>query len=38
MIQDLLMAAFNEALRMSQEMAAAEMSKVTGGVKVPGLF
>ncbi len=38
MIQDLLMAAFNEALRMSQEMAASEMNKVTGGVKVPGLF
>ena len=38
MIQDLLMAAFNEALRMSQELASSEMNKVTGGVKVPGLF
>ena len=38
MIQDLLMAAFNEALRMSQEMAASEMNKVTGGIKVPGLL
>ena len=38
MIQDLLLAAFNEGLRMSQELAASEMNKVTGGVKVPGLF
>jgi DNA-binding YbaB/EbfC family protein len=38
MVQDLLLAAFNEALRKSQDMAAQEMSKITGGLKVPGLF
>jgi len=38
MVQDLLVAAFNEALRKSQELSSTEMSKVTGGLKVPGLF
>lgn len=38
MVQDLLAAAFNEALRLSQEMASQEMTKVTGGLKMPGLF
>jgi len=38
MVQDLLIAAFNEALRKSHELAATEMNKITGGLKVPGLF
>ncbi len=38
MIQDLLTAAFNEAMRKSQELASSEMAKITGGLKVPGLF
>lgn len=38
MLQDLVMAAVNEALRQSQEMAAGEMTKLTGGLKIPGLF
>lgn len=39
MVQDLLMAAFNEALRKSQDMVASEMNKITGGMKMPpGLF
>ena len=38
MLQDLLIAAFNEAGRLAQEKAAAEMSKITGNVKVPGLY
>lgn len=38
MLQDLLIIAFNEASRLSQDKSAAEMSKITGGVKVPGLF
>lgn len=38
MIQDLLMAAFNEAARKSQDMAAQEMNKITGGIKMPGMF
>ncbi len=38
MLQDLVLAAANEALRKSQEMAANEMSKITGGIKIPGMF
>lgn len=38
MLQDMIVAAVNEGLRKSQEMVAAEMSKVTGGLKLPGLF
>ena len=38
MLQDLIIAAINEALRKSQEMITAEMSKVTGGMNIPGLF
>lgn len=38
MIQDLLTAAFNEALRKSQDLASSEMNKITGGLKVPGLI
>lgn len=38
MLQDMILAAVNEGLRKSQEMVAAEMAKVTGGLKIPGLF
>lgn len=38
MVQDLLIAALNEAVRKSQDMVSQEMSKITGGMKVPGLF
>ena len=38
MLQDLIVAAINEALRKSQEMMAAEMQKVTGGMNIPGLM
>jgi len=38
MLQDLVLAAVNEALRQSREMAAREMAKLTGGLSVPGLF
>jgi len=38
MLQDLIVAAFNEALRKSQEMVSQEMNKITGGLKMPGLF
>jgi hypothetical protein len=37
MLQDLIMAAVNEALRRSQEMVNNEMSKLTGGMQLPGL-
>lgn len=38
MLQDLVVAAVNEALQRAREMTEAEMSKVTGGLKIPGLF
>jgi len=38
MLQDLVLAAINEALNRSREMMAAEMSKLTGGMQIPGLF
>lgn len=38
MLEDMVAAACNEALRKSQEMVANEMGKVTGGMKIPGLF
>ena len=38
MLQDLIAAAVNEAIRKSQEMMAEEMKKITGGLSIPGLF
>jgi DNA-binding YbaB/EbfC family protein len=38
MLEDLIVAGVNEALRKAQEMIAEEMSKLTGGMKIPGLF
>ncbi|MHB1127693.1 MAG: YbaB/EbfC family nucleoid-associated protein [Bacillota bacterium] len=38
MLQDLIRAAVNESIRKSQEMVSQEMSKITGGMKIPGLF
>ena len=37
-IQDLMVAAFNEALKKSQDLAAQRLSVVTGGMKIPGLM
>jgi DNA-binding YbaB/EbfC family protein len=37
MLQDLILAAVNEALRRAQEMVNNEMSKLTGGLQIPGL-
>ena len=37
MLQDLVMAAINEALKQSQELAQSEMGKITGGMNIPGL-
>ncbi len=37
MLQDLVVAAVNEGVRRSQEMAAEEMSKITGGINIPGM-
>lgn len=38
MLSDLILAAVNEALKKTQEMLSAEMSKITGGLNLPGLF
>ena len=37
MLQDLITAAVNEAIKQSQQMAQEEMSKITGGLNIPGL-
>ncbi len=37
MLQDLVLAAVNDALNKAQEMVSAEMSKLTGGMNIPGL-
>ena len=37
MLQDLILAAVNDALTKSQEMVSAEMGKLTGGLNIPGL-
>lgn len=38
MLQDLVLAATNEALRIASDTMEREMSKVTGGLSMPGLF
>jgi DNA-binding YbaB/EbfC family protein len=37
-LQDLMLSAFNEALKKSQELASTRMSALTGGMKIPGLM
>lgn len=38
MLQDLVMAAVNEAIQQSQDMASSELEGLTGGLNIPGLF
>lgn len=38
MLQDLIVAAVNEAMKKAQEMIQSEMGNLTGGIKIPGLF
>jgi DNA-binding YbaB/EbfC family protein len=38
MLQDLLVAATNEALRKAKELMAEEMKSLTGGLGIPGMF
>ena len=38
MLQDLVVAAVNQGLQKAQELVAAEMQSVTGGMNIPGLF
>ena len=37
MLQDLVLAAVNDALAKAQEMVGSEMGKLTGGLNIPGL-
>jgi DNA-binding YbaB/EbfC family protein len=38
MLQDLILAAANDALTKAQEMATEEMNKLTGGLNLPGMM
>ena len=38
MLQDLIVAAVNAALKNAQEMLSEEMKKLTGGVNIPGMM
>ena len=38
MLQDLILAAVNDALAKSQEMVSTEMGKLTGGMNIPGFM
>ncbi len=37
MLEDLVLAGVNEALKKAKEMVEEELSKITGGLKMPGL-
>ena len=37
MLEDLVLAACNEALRKSRDLVQQELTKLTGGLKIPGL-
>ena len=38
MLEDLIIAAISQATKKAQEMAEQEMSKLTGGLPMPGMF
>ncbi len=38
MLQDLVLAAVNDALAKSQEMVSSQMNKLTGGMNIPGMM
>jgi DNA-binding YbaB/EbfC family protein len=38
MLQDLIVSAVNEGIKKAQDMAQAEMRKITGGMSIPGIF
>lgn len=38
MLQDLIVAAVNDGLHKAKELGKAEMTKMTGGLNIPGLF
>lgn len=38
MLQDLILAAVNDGMNRSRDLAQAELGKLTGGMNIPGLF
>ena len=38
MLQDLIVSAVNEGIKKAQDMAQAEMLKITGGINIPGIL
>ena len=38
MLEDLVLAAVNEAMEKAKELAASQLQSLTGGLKIPGLF
>lgn len=38
MLQDLVIAAVNEAIRIAKESMEREMNAISGGIKLPGMF
>lgn len=38
LLQDMIVAAANDALRKAKDLVAEEMKAVTGGMKIPGMF
>lgn len=38
MLQDLIVAAVNDGLAKAKELSQGELGKLTGGMKIPGLF
>ena len=38
MLEDLILAAVNDGRRKARDLVSAEMSKITGGFKIPGLM
>ena len=38
MLEDLVLSAINEALKKAEDVSTQQMSKITGGLSMPGLF
>lgn len=38
MLEDLIISAINDGMRKARELVSTEMSKVTGGLKIPGMM
>lgn len=36
MLEDMILAAVNDALKQAQDMASGQLSKITGGLSIPG--